>query len=96
MTEDHTFIDSGGSMWSGRRECLAAWSGFFVAYPDYRNVFTAVEIRGDMAVITGRSVCDEPALNGPAIWTAKVVEGQIAEWRVYDDTTENRVELELS
>lgn len=96
MTEDHTFIDSGGDAWPGREACMAAWSGFFTAFPDYHNVFTELDVRDDVVVITGRSVCEEPALDGPAIWTVRVEEGKVAEWHVYEGTAEERVELGLS
>jgi hypothetical protein len=35
-------------------------------------------------------------LDGPAIWTAKVSGDKLAEWRVYEDTTENRTQLGIT
>jgi hypothetical protein len=32
----------------------------------------------------------EDALQGPALWTAKVVRGHVAEWRVYTDSIKVR------
>ena len=45
MADDHVFIDSAGGRVDGRESCLAAWRGFFDAYPDYRNVFFHVSER---------------------------------------------------
>lgn len=44
-------------------------------------------------VMIGHSECSVDVLDGPAIWTAKIRGDQVAEWRVYDDTQENRTEL---
>jgi ketosteroid isomerase-like protein len=94
MTDDHRFVDSAGQAVSGRQACRDAWSGFFAAFPGYRNVLDSVGERDGVVVVTGRSVCSEhPDLAGPALWTARVDGGLVAEWRVYDDTPETRAEL---
>jgi len=96
MTDDHVFIDSAGSRVDGRQPCLAAWRGFFRAYPDYRNEFASiVSASGDAVAVSGRSFCSEPALDGPALWTARVREGRVCEWRVYEDTPETRARIGL-
>jgi ketosteroid isomerase-like protein len=97
MTDDHTFIDSGGEVFAGKPKVLAAWNGFFAAFPDYRNQWSEVSIVDGTAVAIGRSVCaTEPALDGPAIWTARTVGPHVAEWRVYDDTPARREQLGLT
>jgi ketosteroid isomerase-like protein len=94
MTEDHTFIDSAGGVVSSKQAVLQAWEGFFRAFPDYRNEWSAVLPKEGALVATGRSVCStEPALDGPAIWTAKASDGKVSEWRVYEDTPANRQRL---
>jgi ketosteroid isomerase-like protein len=94
MTDDHVFIDSDNNVFSGRKPVLDAWSGFFDAFPDYRNVWTSLISADDLLIAIGRSVCaSEPGLDGPAIWTAKTRRGRVAEWRVYEDTPENRARL---
>jgi ketosteroid isomerase-like protein len=95
MTDDHVFIDSVGGRVEGMQRCLAAWRGFFDAFPDYRNVFTSMSASADMVVVTGRSVCSEPALDGPALWTARIRDGRVCEWRVYEDTPETRTRIGL-
>jgi ketosteroid isomerase-like protein len=96
MTDDHTFIDSGENVVSGKEAVLGAWRGFFDAFPDYRNVLTEILPSGDAVIALGRSECaTEPALDGPAIWAAGVRDNQVCKWRVYDDTPENRALLGL-
>jgi ketosteroid isomerase-like protein len=90
MTLDHRFIDTAGMTVDGKEACVAAWTGFFAAFPDYRNYFELIDLRGDLAVIAGRSSCSDPRLDGPALWTAVVRDNLVAEWRVYTVTPENR------
>ncbi len=96
MTEDHTFLDTSGAAVSGRAACADAWHGFFAAFPDYRNVFTTITAQTQSVTIVGYSVCSEPALAGPALWTATVRDGLVARWQVHDDTADNRRQLGLS
>jgi ketosteroid isomerase-like protein len=93
MTDDHRFIDSANSSLLGKESALKAWRGFFESFPDYRNVFENVSVRDGVITIVGHSVCSDKRLDGPALWTAKVVDGKVPEWRVYDDTPENRAQL---
>jgi ketosteroid isomerase-like protein len=84
MSDDHTLIDPAGAAITGKQACTEAWRGFFVAFPDYRNVFTATVVAGDTVTVTGHSTCSEPALAGPARWTATVRDGLVARWQVAD------------
>jgi ketosteroid isomerase-like protein len=95
VTDDHSFIDPADRCIRGRDAVREAWRGFFVTFPDYRNVFERIEVRGDRAVISGRSICSVAALCGPALWTAVVRDAAIAEWRVYDDNADTRRALAL-
>jgi ketosteroid isomerase-like protein len=84
MTGDHTFVDPAGAAVTGRAACTEAWRAFFAAFPDYRNVFATVVTDGDTVAVTGHSTCSEPALAGPARWTATVRDGKVARWQVTD------------
>jgi ketosteroid isomerase-like protein len=95
MTKDHTFIDSSNEVHAGKEMMVPGWGEFFESYPDYRNHFESLETRGDEVFILGYSTCSHPPLDGPAIWTARVENGLVAEWRVYLDTEENRRILDL-
>lgn len=96
MTDDHTFIDTAGTVIAGKEQCLAAWRGFFAAFPDYRNVFDQVRVDADCVAMAGESHCADPRLDGPALWRATVRGGFIAEWRVYQDNPHHRALLRLS
>jgi uncharacterized protein (TIGR02246 family) len=94
MTDDHRFIDTAGTVVAGKDAVLAAWVGFFESYPDYRNDWSEVTSQGAAVTATGGSVCsNEPALHGPALWTADTRDGKLTEWRVHEDTPANRRRL---
>lgn len=94
MSEDHRFIDTEGNTVSGKPACIAAWSGFFRAFPGYRNRFASYHEFGNTVLITGFSECpNHPELTGPAIWSATVMADRLTEWRVYPDTVTNRINL---
>jgi ketosteroid isomerase-like protein len=95
MTDDHRFVDSAGNAVSGKQACVKAWTGFFAAFPDYRNVFERFQETENAVAISGRSSCSDPRLAGPALWMAKLRDGSVSEWRVLEDTPENRAELGL-
>jgi ketosteroid isomerase-like protein len=82
MADDHTFVDSAGATIAGRPACIEAWRGFFDAFPDYRNVFASLVADGDIVTAAGHSECSEPALAGPARWTATIRDGKVARWQV--------------
>jgi ketosteroid isomerase-like protein len=96
MADDHTFVDSTGTVLAGTERVLDAWRGFFDAFPDYRNEWAeAIPTRGRVIAL-GRSVCaTEPALDGRAIWSATITGDKVAEWRVLEDTPANRRRLRI-
>jgi ketosteroid isomerase-like protein len=93
MTEDHTFIDIPGEVIIGRDKMILGWFSFFKSYPDYRNNFTYVTAQGTKVIMIGFSECAYEPLDGPAIWTAEIRDGLVAEWRVYEDTPKIRMTL---
>ncbi|MHA1926102.1 MAG: nuclear transport factor 2 family protein [Candidatus Thorarchaeota archaeon] len=96
MTEDHTFIDIPGEVHQGRDKIVLGWSDFFKAYPDYRNNFTSVDACNNLVIMIGYSDCSHDSLDGPSIWTARIQDGLVSEWRVYEDTDETRIALGIS
>ena len=58
-------------------------------------MFTRVQAEGDSVSIAGYSVCSYEPLDGPALWSARVRDGLVSEWRVHKDTPENRESLKL-
>lgn len=87
MHEQHRFIDSAGAIVEGKAACIKAWSGFFDAFPDYRNIFDDIRSDATGAVqVRGRSECSTPALDGPARWRALVKDGRVLQWHVRGDS----------
>ena len=82
MTDDHTFIDSDGAVTKGKDVMKKGWQEFFKRFPDYKNIFTCVTIQNDIVVMIGYSTCSYKPLAGPNVWTAKVLDGLLSEWRV--------------
>ena len=96
MSADHQFIDSDGTSTSGRDVMLENWRSFFEMWPDYRNEFRECYILGEQVIAVGRSCCSEKLLDGPAIWSARVQDGCVTEWRIWDDTPESRNMIGIS
>ena len=88
MTDDHTLVTN--SILQGKGKVLEAWREFFKLLPDYKNTFNIIELQDDFVRVIGHSTCSDKRLDGPALWMVKVQGNKIAEWRVYDDTPENR------
>lgn len=65
-------------------------------YPDYENHFSTLESRDNLVLIIGHSTCSIEPVDGPALWTAKIENDLVAEWRVYFDTIDNRIKLGLN
>ena len=96
MTEDHTFIDIPGEVHKGKDVMKKGWREFFEKFPDYRNVFTDVKVRNNVVAMLGYSTCSYKQLDGPSLWMAKIRDGLVAEWRVYEDTASNRQRLGIT
>lgn len=90
MSDDHTFIDRSGKIDKGKESMTGGWIEFFKSFPGYRNTFTRVESRGDLVVLVGYAYWSDENKYDPAIWTAKIENDLVAEWRIYEDTEENR------
>jgi ketosteroid isomerase-like protein len=95
MTVDHAFIDTAGARQHGKAECLDSWRGFLNSFPDYRNTFTEMRSEADVVTVLGYATCVNELLDGPALWTARVRDDKVAEWRMYDDWPSNRARLGL-
>ena len=93
MTENHVFIDISEEKHEGRERMISGWFDFFKAYPDYRNNFTCVEVQDNIVIMMGFSECSHEPLDGPSIWTAKIRNGLVEEWRVYNDNPKTRKAL---
>ena len=95
MTDDHTFIDRAGKIDKGKESMTKGWIDFFKHFPDYTNTFTRVESRGNLVILIGYAYWSESDAYDPAIWTARIENDCVAEWRIYEDTLENRKNLDI-
>jgi len=97
MSEDHTFIDSRGTIVIGREEMIAGWEKYLHMFPDY--IVMVENILNDDALVAAfgsalgtyngkRGLIPENRIEMPAAWKAKVANGKIQSWQVYADWTE--------
>jgi len=96
MTEDVTLVEGEETAHKGKDAVKNAWTTFFNMCPDYKNHFTRIESRENMVIIIGFSTCSNKAVDGPALWTARIENDLITEWRILDDTKENRKSLDIA
>jgi ketosteroid isomerase-like protein len=97
MTEDHTFIDSAGTVTTGREVMAAGWEGYFRMFPGYRIQAETILADGPIVAVFGRACGTYNGKRGlvpanriemPAAWKAVVERGKIKLWQVYADWTE--------
>ena len=96
MTDKVRLIAGEETTQKGKVEVKNAWIQFFNLCPDYKNHFTRIESKDDRVVIIGFSTSSNKELDGPALWTALIKNDLIDEWRILDDTKENRNLLGIS
>lgn len=95
MTEDHTFIDREDEVYRGKETMTKGWMEFFQAFPEYRNTFIRVESQADLVILIGYATWSKGSQPDYAVWTAIIRDDLVAEWRIYQDTEENRRKLKI-
>lgn len=95
MTEDHTFIDRKGESVEGKDAMTDGWIEFFNSFPEYKNTFHRVEAQDDTVVLYGYATWEKDSDPDYAIWTARIEDDHVAQWRIYEDTEANRREFNL-
>jgi ketosteroid isomerase-like protein len=95
MTEDHTFVGRDGTVSQPKSTMVRAWREFFWMFPEYRNTFTRIESRNDQVAVLGYAYWSKEKAHDPAIWTASIAGVKVREWRIHDDTPENRLKFHL-
>jgi len=97
MTDDHTFVDSGGRIHSGRENMVRGWQEYFRMFPDYtihiENILGDKEFVAVFGTACGtyngrRGLVSENRIEMPAAWKAIVKNGRVKLWQVYADWTE--------
>ena len=95
MTEGHTFIDRKGEVDEGKETMIKGWTEFFKSFPDYMNTFERVESHGDLVILYGFATWEKGSDPDYAIWSARIESDLVAEWRIYEDTEENKRRFNL-
>jgi ketosteroid isomerase-like protein len=97
MTEDHTFVDSAGTIVSGRHKMAEGWEGYFGMFPDYEIRIEKIFSDGNHVAVFGsaagtyngkRGLVSQNRIEMPAAWWGKVKDGKVQYWQVYADWTE--------
>lgn len=97
MTEDHTFVDSGGTVESGRSKMTKGWTEYFRMFPDYEVEVDRILHDGNLVAAFGkargtyngkRGLVPANRIEMPAAWQAIVENGRIKFWQVYADWSE--------
>lgn len=90
MTEDHVFIDRKGEIHKGKDTMTKGWIDFFNSFPEYENTFLRIQSQGDLVILYGYATWQRGSDPDYAIWTARIENDLVAEWRIYENTDENR------
>ena len=96
MADNHCFIDRDGQAYGPKASMVAGWKQFFKEFPHYRNTFEKVEALENLVAVRGHAYWTEDEPYDPVIWTGTIEGDLISEWRVYDDTPENRDVFKLN
>ena len=95
MTEDHKFIDRQNEVTAPKEKMVEGWFEFFESFPEYQNYFPKLESKGDTVIIPGYAIWEIGGEKDHAIWVARVEDDRVSEWRIFDDTLENRKKLNI-
>ena len=95
MTDSHVFIDRAGESHGPKAKMVDGWKHFFLMFPDYRNTFEKIKSVGNQVFVLGYAYWNEEEPYDPVIWVATFENDLISEWRIYEDTTENRKKFNL-
>jgi len=95
MAQSHTFIDRDGTAHGPKPRMVEEWKEFFQRFPKYRNNFSRVESHDDLVVVLGHAFWSEEQPFDPVIWTARVEDDLVVEWRICSDSKENRAAFNL-
>jgi hypothetical protein len=90
MSEDHVFVDRDGSSHGPKSHMVQGWKQFFEMFPLYKNTFTDIKAAENRVFVLGYAYWSEKEPYDPVIWTGRIENNLIAEWRVYEDSAENR------
>jgi ketosteroid isomerase-like protein len=85
---DVVFQDSRGGRLEGAQEVLAALSRVNDIAPDLRVEIDKTVERGELVLLTGRSITAVAALATDTQWSATVRKGKLVEWQAFGRKSE--------
>jgi ketosteroid isomerase-like protein len=94
VTDEHRFIDSLGTLVTGREAMRTGWRGYFCMVPDYAIAIEEILSDGPVVMLLGVAqgtyapggkLQPENRWLAPAAFRAFIEDGKVAEWRVYAD-----------
>lgn len=100
LTEDYTFIAIDGTQdLTGREQAEEGWRGYFELCPEYMIHLGEIYETPELVALVGRTTGShlrqprQEEFRETIIWTAKVCDGHVAQWRIWHDTPEIRGKL---
>jgi hypothetical protein len=95
MSKDHKLTVREGKTEKGKDVNRKGWKSFFKSFPEYKNYFHRIESKENLVILLGYAFWSVSEPYDPAIWTAIIINDLVSEWRIYQDTLENRVMFNL-
>ena len=92
MSEDHTFIDAGGSEHSGYEKMREGWLDYFSMVPDFKIKILDKYSRGKFVVLIGTAegtfieegeIRSENHWKVPAAWRVEVKNDKVTIWQLF-------------
>ena len=94
LAKDHVYIDVDGRPTKGHDRILDLWKNCFEHDPDYRIKIQLYMTQNDRVIMFGR--IDSATTSAKSLlWSVTTVDQLIAEWHVFEDTTQNRKKVGL-
>lgn len=96
MGDEHTFIDSGGGVYTDVEQMIKGWPGYYEMFPDYKIEISETFISGDTVILWGKAsgtyssdgtLRPENHWEIPAAWKAVVKGDKIKLWQVIADNS---------
>ena len=95
MAEDFWVKVKKEGIWN--RDMINGWNRFFKANPNYKNIFTRIESREDLVILIGYALWSKDSKEEDhCIWTTTIENDLLVNWRLYEDTEDNRKKLNIT
>lgn len=103
LAPDHAFMDLAGEVETGKQNLAAAWGDYLSTYPNYHIYIRQLFENENDVILIGHTtgshldLPDEEEFHDEAvIWVATVEDGLLSAWKLYNDTVETQLQLNLA